>query len=236
MPLDHLTTSDCGVERSTGCLPRNYRIDAERIPVYSAERDSTPVIPRAEWKTQPDKRDYERRDIYQNGYPSCCPCATARAIELLLALSGRADVEIDWYAAWKELAPRGGGVALDDAIVYAMTKGFPVKGSKLRVVVTEAFDCPDIESVASAVQRGFAVTFGYFVPGGHAECAETIVVEGNAVTFRVRNSWGLDWGDKGRHLVDEAKITRGIATFGAFAIREIQLRAEDTTNLPDAKG
>lgn len=237
--LDHLQTIDNGVERSTGCLPRRWRVCGEvplaigSMPVYG-DADKTPIIPRSEWQTQAPKRSYEYRDIFQNGYPSCCPCATSRAIELLLAREGRNRAEVDWMKAWQTLAPRGGGVPLDDAIQMAMTAGFPVKGGG-SVVVTEAFDCPTFEAVASSLLMGYPVTYGYFVPGGHAECAASLIVNGSKVQCDVRNSWGLDWGDRGWHIVDESAIARGIATFGAFAIREVQLRELDTAGFIDAK-
>lgn len=212
-----------------GALPRVSAI-GDWFPVWDGS-DACPIVPRDQWKTQESLRPYEWRDIDQNGYPACCLAATANAIELHLAKTGRAKTPLDWLKAWRTLSGGRGGVAIDAALRYIMTNGMPLADGSGVLVVREVWDAPTIESFVSGLQRGCTGVYGHDV---HAECGTRLVMEGGAAYVDTRNSWGRNWGDQGWHLFPASKIE--IRLYGAYLIREVELRPADTDGLIDARG
>ena len=199
-----------------GCLERKWAPEASPFRPWGST-DAVPMVPKAEWEEQESIRGYEtwKRDINQNGYPACCLASLANAMQLAMARDGRSVVDLDWFAAWKELSGGRGGVALDDAAAFAMDKGFPRADGKGTVKIQEAWDCPSVEALASALQRGALCTFGHDM---HAEAALRLVKQNGVWNLDVRNSWGRDWGDKGWHFVP---LTAVEMRYSIIAIREL---------------
>lgn len=188
------------------------------FPVWSGGEEQCPIVPKP-WEAQAsikpfeDDAHYGILDVDQDGYNACCLAACANAIQFHLAIVGN----------------RNAGVAIDVALQYLTTKGMPIVGSTERVIVTEAWDAPTWEAFASGILRGCRGVYGHFVPGGHAECGLSITAFGDLET---RNSWG----DNGRwHVVPASNVSKGIPYFGAFLIREVQIRQADQEGRIDAK-
>jgi len=217
--------------RGGDCYPRSTMV-GEAIPVWAGER--CPIVPRDKLVTQPSWEWAEYQDLYQDGDPSCMLHAMGNAIMFFLAMFGRARSTLDARKAWIECTGGRGGYAIDDGLLYAMKKGFPTADGSERIFVAEAYDAPTVEDAFSVVACGYPLVYGHFVPGGHAECGTRIVIDPDGPKMDTRGSWGKAYQGRAYHLVDWQDLQRGIATFGAFAIRELKIRACDVDS-PDAK-
>jgi hypothetical protein len=222
-----------GQTYSTGCLPRVSKVGA-MFPEWTGA-ETCPLVPRSEMLTQVGIEWAEYADENQGSNPSCCLTSLANAFEFLLSLKGRKKVRLDWLKAWKTLSGGRGGVALDTALQYVTTKGFPILDSTEVVVATEVWDTPSVDAYASGRYRGGIGIHGRYVPGGHAECVAYWRVEGGKLVARVRGSWGKSYGENGYYDVSEASLAKGIPDFGAFICRELEIRPADTTDIPDTK-
>jgi hypothetical protein len=151
-------------------------------------------------------------------------------MEMTLARNGRAKTPLDWLGTWKELTGGRGGVAVDTALKYAMDQGIILEDKSCRLKLLEAWDANSIEAAASGLLRGFTLVFGHDV---HAECGTRLVLDNNQWCVDTRNSWGKNWGDQGWHLFPLKEIE--IQTYGAFLVREVELRPIDITGMEDAK-
>jgi len=224
--------------RAFGCEPR-ISVVGEWIPEWSPvqQGDKCPILPDSEIVTQPSLRWTPTRDYDQNGDPSCCLYMLGNQIQIFQKLNGRACPELDCRKAWIECTGGRGGYPIDAALVYAMDRGFPIKGSNDRVFVTEAYDCPTVRAVFSALEFGKPVGYGHYFPGGHAEVAARVIRNGGDPSADTLGSWGWDWPEfeQGWHAVSQANLAQGIPNFGAFAIRELAIRPADMEDLPDAQ-
>jgi hypothetical protein len=225
---DFLMHDGEGGVRVSGCLPRASAAGAffPVVPMATpgAEPDAIELVPASEYATQESRRTYQQWTMDQNGYPACCLASLANAMQLLMmALFGK-WFALDWRSVWKFLSGGRGGVALDVAAEYAARKGFPRLDGKGVVRISEAYDCPDAKSLASAAMRGCVGTFGHGGPrNGHAECWTRIVMQpGGKLFLDTVNSWG-QWGEQGPtgfygwHLFALSDVE--IAAFGTIAIR-----------------
>jgi hypothetical protein len=208
-----------------GCLPRVSAV-GEWFTVAS---DKIPPIPRNQLVSMANMEAYRYCIEDQNGYNACAVASCAIALEDHQARTGRTKIRLDWLTAWKEMTGgRNTGVAIDVVLQYITTKGLPVVGSNERLVVTEAWDCEDVDSFLSGMARGALGVWGRFIGrGGHAEhpCHFTMV-SGKAV-FRVSGSWGETYGTSGFYDVKEAEVAKGLPSFGAYLIRETALLKGD---------
>lgn len=218
-----------GEIRLGGCLPRQSACGMlPRVPVWDGARSDCPIVPRADWKTQPDHRAYEWSDNDQNGYPACTLASLANQAEFFLARTGRAKTNLDWLKAWRYLSGGYGGVALDTALRYVMDRGFPLSDGSGVLVASEVWDIPHIDAAFSAVMRGVPLWFG---ASGHAECGMTVVMAETAY-LDVRGTWGKGHGNQGWYERSLSYIAAGLPLYGAFAIREWRLRPIDTMAPP----
>ena len=228
-----------GDRMGLGLLPRELACgEIPGVLKWDGAEDACPLVPRVEWREQSDLRCYEKDDIFQNGYPACCLAGGANVVEFFLARAGR-WVKLDWYRAWYDLSRGAGGVAIDAGVRYAMDKGFPIAGSggKERIHVTEVWDCPSIEAAVSGLLRGGLLWFGWHFPGGpHCEAGTRYVKTIAGEFIDTRNSHGKSYGQEGWHLIPLANIAAGIKDFGAFIVREVEVRRNGIPDLKIGKG
>lgn len=214
-----------GWMKMTGCLPRQTACgQLEGVPVWDGERSDCPLVPRDEWVTQPSQKDYEWSDNDQDRYPACTLASLANQAEFYLARTGRAKTNLDWLEAWRHLSGGRGGVALDTALRYVMTDGFPLSDGSGVLIAKEVWDIPNIDAAFSAIMRsGNGLWFG---ASGHAEWASRVVM-GSSPFAEIRGTWGRDYGESGYYKRSLSYIKAGLPLYGAFAIRTWKLRPID---------
>ena len=240
--MRHWTPEHSELARSLGgLLPRTTKVggwifrrhrdaEPEPVPIWDGNLESCPIVPKPERITQPSLREIEWDDIDQEQTSACAVGSFANAMSMLMAKLGRAKTPLDWYKVYLELTGGRGGVEIGTVLAYAMTKGFPTKDGKSRVVVTEAWDADGREAIVSGLQKGAVATFGHDV---HAEAAITEVVEANGTELLdTRNTWGKSFGEQGWHKFPLADVEM---QYGAAIIRDLDLRPIDVEGLPDAE-
>jgi len=208
-----------------GCLPRQSKCGKlPGVPVWDGSRSDCPIVPPEQWKNQTSLRSYEWNDVDQNGHPACCLASLANIGEFFMAMHGREKTPLDWYKAWKYLSGGYGGVALDTALRYVMDPGFPLKDGSGHLRVKEVFDIPNVQALFSAPMRGVPLWYG---ASGHAEAGMTIFEENTHWQADIRGTWGKDYGQDGWYPRSYGYIAAGLPHYGAFAIREWELRPTD---------
>ena len=216
-----------GREYTTGCLKRESRCgEVQGAHVWTGIGEPCPIVPRDQWRTQQTLEAYEWDDVDQDGYPACTLASLANAGEFHLARTGRDKTRLDWHKLWVILSGGVGGVALDSALRYVLTKGFPLLDEDGVLKPAEVWDIPTVAAAYSALMRAGTLWYGRFVGrGGHAECGLTLNVENGVADHDVRGTWGKDYGNNGWY---PQRITQAdIDAFGAFAFREWELRPRD---------
>jgi len=209
----------------TGCLPRQTPCGGiEGVKIWSPEFESCPIVPRDQWSTQPSLRPYEWRDNDQDGYPSCTLTSLANYAEFFLARTGRKKTPLDWLKAWRKLSGGYGGVALDAALRYVMSEGYPLLDGSGVLVATEVWDLSSTDAAFSAMTLGQGFWYG---ASGHAEWGASLLKSGAGVSAEIRGTWGRDYGQGGWYPRSESYIRAGIPSYGAFCIREWELRPID---------
>lgn len=217
-----------------GCLPRSTKV-GERFNVLA----DAWLIPRNEWQ------DISWRAVCgpildQDGTNECCPHAAVAALHLIRRGCGRPDVVFSpaWLYRWIN-GGRDAGAAIDDAINTLVERGAlpadqypmldwrkpePTNWERTAHLhrASEWNDCPTFEHIASAILRGWPVCFGVFWSGGggHALCGIGLKAAGNVWRIEIQNSWGTGWQEGGFGYLPESQVTRGISSFGAWALRE----------------
>jgi len=217
---------------------------------------SGPMVPRANW--QPSGLKGIALPIKdQNGIGACNAFATVTAMEYAYQFAYNQAPQLS--AGWLYGNINGGrdqGSLLEDAIQWVQKHGVCLAStvgmldwrskSQSAIVeaesykVTEWWECPTFEHVASAVQNGFAVNIGMmwydgdrpdsdgWLPdrprggaGGHA-IARTNLVQRNGVWgIEGPNSWGERWGNRGWFTVSENRMKNEEGNFGWFAVRSV---------------
>jgi hypothetical protein len=228
----YLVDDGAGGQRMAGCEPRVHGIGhlpvgapGEFLQTWDGTIEDCPVLPDSELVTNDALRIWEWDDIDQNGYPACCLAAWANAIELFLARAGRAKTNLDWYRAWYTLSGGRGGVDIGTALQFIMREGFPLADKSGVVRIVEAWEAPSVAAYLSGLERGCVGVFGH---DAHAECGASVVNDASGKLVDTRNSWG----DSGRwHLFPANRID--IRNYGAFLIRDLELRPIDTTGWAD---
>jgi hypothetical protein len=218
-----------GIPRMCGAVPRSLPCGV-LVPAWYATNETCPAIPRDQWKSTPDMRGYEWNNRFQNGFPACCLAALSGCPEFIMARDNRKRMAIDWHKAWVALTGGRGGAAVDAALQYAMTKGLPLKDGSGVLKITEAWDVPSLDAIASGLLAGAMAVCCHDV---HAECVVGLVMQGTTAYVQMVNSHyeGANAANNW-HLFPLSRIE--LSTYGAMLIREIEF--VPATGLIDAKG
>jgi hypothetical protein len=164
------------------------------------------------------------------GVHNCCLNSFSGCVEFIMGRDNRKRQACDWHKFWVEVTGGRGGAAVDAACQYAMTKGIPLKDGSGRIKITEAWDVPTLDAIASGLQAGaFAVT----CHDVHAECTVGLVMQGTTAYVQMVNSHyeGANAANNW-HTFPLSRIE--LSTYGAMLIREIEFVPAD--GLIDAKG
>ncbi len=87
----------------------------------------------------------------------------------------------------------------------------------------EALDIGSFAGMVSASLDGFAIVYGR---SGHAICGIAPYQDGSTYGIDYANSWGANWGDDGFGRDTEAFISRAISSYGAWALRSVNVSDE----------
>ena len=241
-----------GETRYLGCLPRRHPPGVV-YPVFG-ERGPARILPRSEW--QPcDYSYFITRVLDQDGQGACNAFASVQALHFLRAQMGLPYVELSAGNLYGRInGGRDQGSLLSDSIRELEQRGvcraelvphlvwqpsrWPPgwEQDAQRFRVTEAWDCPTFEHIASAIQLGFAVNIGILIgrnfdpgpdgwvpdrqgaAGGHAMCVVGLDRRGSTWGVRVVNSWGPNWGKNGFAIIPESYFRNTVWTDG-WAVR-----------------
>lgn len=245
-----------GQWRKLACLPA--KPGAAKRWQTEGTQPNEPLIPAEKWQSV-DFAYLAASTLDQNGYSCCCACADVQALITARNRAGLKPVKlsvVDCYARGN--GGRDQGMTIEDAVRISLDgvcstqtanlwgvsktghKG-DWKTDRLRNRVLYATWCPDVEHIASALQRRRPVVFGAMVDdtftpdkngvigpkrgnprGGHAMylvgMRQAEPGEAPGWYFLDCNSWGTQWGQKGRAWIHQSWID---PRFGAFAIAAV---------------
>lgn len=214
----------------------------------------TPMIPRAQWK-EVDLEAYLPPVKDQDGIGACNAFATITATEASREIAGLSYVKLS--PGWLYGRINGGrdqGSTLEDGLAWMVEHGTctsatvgdlswrsnPSKAAQeaKNYRVVEAYLCPTVDHMASALQQGFVIVEGLlwrdnFTPdkdgwlpsvgrggaGGHALCGYGLTQRNGVWGIKTRNSWGVTWGNGGNCVIPESLFDGQIS--GYWAIRSV---------------
>jgi len=217
-----------------GCKPRT-------IPIGALFEVITP-IPREKWKPI-DFSSFVPEVLDQDGQNSCNAFASIQAMHVCRAMIGLPYVKLSPGNLYGRI--NGGvdrGSTLSDALKELKANGVcrssivPIyewnprkwpsnwKDDAKKFRITEVYDCPTFDHLASAILQGFPVNLGVMVGrnfvvekdgwlrdynggyGGHAICGVGLDYHSTRKTWGIKivNSWGSDWGVNGFAILPES--------------------------------
>ncbi len=222
-----------------------------------------PLIPRAEWKTT-DLSAFLPPVYDQDGKGQCNASATCTAMEASRKMAGLTGVYLSAGDLYSQINDgRDQGSLLEDGLYAAMANGVAsvklvpyvwdgrnhgndpaVKADRQLYVVLEAYECPNFDAMASAVQQGFFIIeglmwFNNFDPdrdgwlpargsgggGGHALCGFGLAQRSGVWGIKTRNSWSPSWGKAGNCIIPESLFGQQIGGF--WAVRAMRQTGTD---------
>lgn len=223
---------------SLGCLPRTVSTCGDGMFPVFGETDGTP--PLLTWD-EINARDtdlsafFRWHTINQSAQASCCGAGGAQIIMGLRKILGLDDVVIAQSSLYGPgNGGRDAGMAIDTCLRILTNQGalpasyidqydwrgfwrgtwpdgWETEAEKYQAL--EAWDCPTLRHMMSAVESGWPVLYGC---KGHA------VVR--IARDKDKNSWGADWGGHGNGIgqwATDREIERGISSYGAWALRVV---------------
>jgi hypothetical protein len=215
----------------TGCMPRTTKVGAGKFPVMAADF----LLPRKQWKPT-SIREIVPQIKDQDGTNECCPHAGTGAMQDVRALLGLPYVELSPASVYRfGNGGRDAGMTIEDCLTILSERGalptskypalnwraqYPADGAAVakgfRAVEWE--DTINTDYIGSAVQRGWPVVIGVWWSGGGGHAVVVTGWRPESPEWEIQNSWG-NWGDSGFGHLPEGQVSRGIASFGAWALR-----------------
>lgn len=228
---------------------------------------NVPLIPRGNWK-QVSLANFLGPVHDQDGRGQCNASATCSGVEACRFQAGLPYVYLSGGDLYSQInGGRDQGSMLEDGLAASIQNGVaPVSlvpyvwdgrnhGREQQVVaerkkyrVIEAYNCPNFDAMASALQQGFFIIEGLmwynnFTPdrdgwlpssgrgggGGHALLGYGLAQRGNTWGIMTRNSWSEKWGVNGNCIIPESLFGRSIG--GYWAIRSVVRTPDVKTSL-----
>jgi C1A family cysteine protease len=222
----------CQARRSIyGSLPNTKRVkDVFTVPKQSEWAD----ILRAD--TDPTLADLSRANLPvhdQKKSSFCWIFGTVRSLELTALYEQQLVTRYNpWWTANKATAGTNRGGSADEAMAVVQAHGSPLEdlypidtwstnlGSQAcqedaeRHAILEHFDAQDIEDIFALLQHRIPCPVG-LEWWGHLVCfTRALIHTDGQVVFEIDNSWGPNWEDQGRGLLD---IEHARPTYGCLA-------------------
>lgn len=265
--MNDLFVVDDGIEsRKCGLLEQPLHTLKYAWPVLGASHDTPPLIPRSQWKSH-SLKTLNRAIADQNGVGMCASAASVNGLEIAREMAGLEYVPLSGGDLYRRVGVNGGdngslpednlrelienGVApVSDVPYLEWRRKFPSQ-SRSMFKVTEAWLCPTVDHVVSAILHGFPVVGGYWHhnndpvsnggwmsspsgrSGGHAVLWQGVVVESNRIGIEFENSWTSRWGFGGYATLPESRVAKGLQSFQAWALRAT---AQENGKMPPLRG
>ena len=226
-----------------GCLPR-LSFPGQHLPILG-EFDSPPLVPRPQMRDV-DLSPMDAPVVHQGNQNSCTAASFVTAYRHARAVAGLSTVDLAWSTLYGPAnAGRDSGSPLDVVIAQLMRVGvcpthvggdpyidpfdwqgfyngsWPnhwidvAKGYRL----LEAWDCPSVDHLLSALHAGCVCPTGVFWPGGGGHCVSVVGWDNAARKAKIQNSWGPSWAENGYGWISEKMLQQGLPYFGSFAVR-----------------
>lgn len=253
-----------GELRYLGCHEQDPEALTRAWPVVG-DPGTAQLVPREKWVPL-DLSGLKPELVNQNGIGMCCSCATVNALELARSVAGLPRVALSGGDLYKRVS--GGvdrGSLLEDNLKELLDRGIaPVSvvpfldwrgnhpaaaAERPKYRGLEAWQCPTVDHVGSALQAGFPVVIGYwhhqYDPpgpggwmtnpggrrGGHSVCLYGVVTDSGRWGFKFPNHWG-NWGDHGYGVLPESRIAEGLRSFPAWCLRASAVESGGTPQPP----
>lgn len=225
---------------------------------FKSFRDSFPILPRSEWREMSLLPDDRIRILDQDGYGACVGHGSVAAFETAWKNKGGTDRAFSAFCLYGQInggrdngavvsdaldALKANGVCLESTVPpnMAFQRNFPSgwKDEAARFKIARAYSLDTFDEMMTAVQLGFAVSYGIeiggrfdpgsdgFVPsrrgGGGGHCMATIGTRLRNGTWysKTQNSWSRQWGANGICYMDESYFPDGMDAWA------VQVDAED---------
>jgi hypothetical protein len=260
-----------GEERILACLPRTvgvgqlFKVFADQFPVLKRDQ-LRPMTTNAQIRDYVDRQRAWSFDLDQNGAGACGAFSAAETVHQCDHYAGglvepRAAGRLYLYSGHGE----DNGSTLSDNLKYAVQYGIPVKESREQEMdyqspwtehekltaktgkILAACDCPDFDSMLTALDRGWAVQHGlncgrnYDVDdtglwigrprgssGGHAQCSVPcgVCYVNGEWGLLTHGSWSSSFGYFGYYVIPEAYFAPADFTDG-WACRFVVAGGDD---------
>lgn len=171
-----------GTQRHTGLNPRTSTPGQARFPTLP--QTGIPILPREKWIPL-DLSRHDPTPMDQNGRNACASFAAVQAFQLArdaaglpfrrlspgslyCRVNGGQDQGSTLEANLHELIERGVCTTSSVPALAWQTRDLPTnwQDEALRFKITEAWDCPTFDALATALTLGYPVAFGITVPTG----------------------------------------------------------------------
>jgi hypothetical protein len=254
--MDDLTqVEEAGETRRLGLLEQPARSLRLAWPVYggSDPQGMPRLITHDQWR-EIDLSPFCAEAEDQDGIGMCASSASETALTVSMQMAGMPDPRLsagDLYRRVSGGRDQGSlpednleellkeGIATTATVPYLDWRNNPPGASEERARNrgTEAWLCPTVDHVASALLSGFPCLIGYWHHandepnaegwmlrpsgrrGGHAVCAIGLARSGSLWGVKFLNSWGRRWGVNGYGVLPLPRVEEGCRVFSAWALR-----------------
>ena len=225
-----------GEPRYLGCLPREVRVGSI-CPTFESRM---PLIPRNQWQDT-DWSHLAKVVLNQGEQSSCAGASAVATLMALRAAAGLPHIELSIGSIYGLINfGRDRGALMSDSIRAVINTGacpvnviphftwqpsrWPANYREIARAYRglEHYDSPTFDQIATAIQRGFIVSYGVLIGnnfdpdrngliparrgsrGGHAMTGVGLKKFGNTFFVKTVNSWSEKWGINGFAYVPES--------------------------------